>query len=242
MAFGEVCLLIPPESHSCLVWLNVSVVTGWPVSIGGLGGPRVTQRQHGEHCLTVCVRNAQACSCCSMGPHVEMLLVLYSAPSLKTQEPGEGVSGTEDNILLFLLTTRVICLLFFNPHSHFYLFKTSVWLLVFSSAPSSINVCVYLHVWHQILSPQRLKDLEVLQVLAPDPSRALPISTLVVHEEPICCHHLCLRKAFSSLVADDILIFDRFYQVCKTLIITDCNMEVKLSLVYMLKNMSVKEC
>lgn len=219
---------IPPESHSCLVWLNVGVLMGWPVSTGGLGGLRVTQRQHGEHCLTVCIRNAQACSCFSMGPHEEMLLVLYGAPSQKTQESGEGVSGTQDNILLLLWTTRVICFLFFNPHTHFYLFKSSVWLPVFSSAPSSINLCVYLHVWHQIPSTHRFKDLckplEVLQVLAPDPWRALPIRTLVVHEEPICCHHLCLRKVFSSLVADDTLIFDRFCQVCKTLIIMDCNM------------------
>lgn len=239
MAFGEVCLLISPESPSCLVWLNVGVVIGWPVSIGGPGGPRVTQRQRGERYLTV--TNAQACSCFSMGPHVEMLLMLYSALRQKTQDSRKGVSGIQDNILLFLRNTRVICLLFFNPHAHFYLFRSSAWLLVFSSAPSGINVHVYLHVWHQILSPQRLKDLEVLQVIAPDPSRAPPISTLVVHEEPICCHHLCLRKNFSSLGADDILIFDRFCQLRKTLIIMHYQ-EVKLSLVYMLKVMLVKEC
>lgn len=37
-----------------------------------------------------------------MGPHVEMLLMLYSASRQKTQESGEEVSGTQDNILLFL--------------------------------------------------------------------------------------------------------------------------------------------
>lgn len=78
---------------------------------------------------------------------------------------------------------------------------------------------VCLHVWHQTSSPHRLKDLEVLQVLAPDPSRALPISTLVVNEKPICSHHLCLRKAFSLILADDIWISDRFCQVCQSLII-----------------------
>lgn len=106
----------------------------------------------------------------------------------------------------------------------------------------ALMCCVYLHVWHQTSSPQRLKDLEVLLVLAPDPSRTLPISTLVDHEEPTCCHHLCLRKALSLLVADGILICDRFCQVCKTLIIMHCNMEIKLSLVCKLKDMSVKEC
>lgn len=122
------------------------------------------------------------------------------------------------------------------------IFTNHVWLLVFSSAPSSIIMWVCLHVWHQISSPQRLKDLEDLQVLAPDPSRALPTSTLVVHEEPICCHHLCLRKAFPSLVADDILIFDRFCQVCKTLIIMHFNTKVNLSLDDVSKDMPVKEC
>ncbi|KAI1243525.1 hypothetical protein IHE44_0001153 [Lamprotornis superbus] len=77
---------------------------------------------------------------------------------------------------------------------------------------SNENLTIDFIIFLKISSPQRLKDLEDLQVLAPDPSRALPISTLLVHEEPIWCHHLCLGKAFSSLVVDDILIFDRFCQ------------------------------
>lgn len=57
----------------------------------------------------------------------------------------------------------------------------------------------------------------------------------MVHEEPISCYSLCLRKTFPLLVADDILVFDRFYQVRKSLIIMDCNMKENVSLVYLLK-------
>lgn len=48
----------------------------------------MTQRQHSECCLTV--RNAQACSCFSMAPHVEMLLMLYGAARQKAQEKWGG--------------------------------------------------------------------------------------------------------------------------------------------------------
>lgn len=44
------------------MWLDVGVVMGWPVPIGGLGGVGVAQRQRSDCCLTVCIRNAQACS------------------------------------------------------------------------------------------------------------------------------------------------------------------------------------
>lgn len=89
----------------------------------GWGGPRVTQRQHREHCLTVCVRNAQACSCFSMGPHVEMLLILYSASRQKTQEWGGSKWDTGQ---YFVISVNYKGYLFsiFNPHGNFYLYKS----------------------------------------------------------------------------------------------------------------------